>query len=173
MKLFKDWRECDQSCVVLPLQREKVYYIQARAWHFKGYLGGTHSWITLWSNEYNEFVTIELSDRETLKHQGARILLDSNKTNDDGKHSPVISARKYNSKWFGAKPAIVSESYAYVSYKQLADICNSYPISEYRTLTRNCNTFISYVIFKLNLNIRRPVRSVGFKNKQWWEKNYG
>lgn len=170
---IKDWRECSQSIVSLSLQKDRFYYLQARAWHIKGYLGGTHSYSAMWSKEHNDFLVIELTTPETLSYQKCSLIVNAGsdakvKTN----HYPSISNRPFNAQWFGSNPYIVDSSPA-IEYSRVIDAIEQYPITEFRILDQNCNTFTSYLHWKLQLRVHRPIRSIGYKNKLWWEKNYG
>lgn len=170
--MFKDWRHCSQDLVHLNLKKDRFYYIQAQAWHLKGYLLGTHSYSVMWNNLYNKFLVIELTDVETLRHQKCNILYLGKETSDKSKHIVGISDRPYNAQWFGNNPYIVDSDIA-VDYKDIYSAVMQYPINKFKLLTQNCNTFTSYLHWKLELDIKRPIRSVGYKNKSWWQSNYG
>jgi len=165
--LFKDWRLLDQSPVDLGFEKEYVYYVHARAWALKGWFGGTHSWTVFWSTEHSEWLVIELTDIETISVQQAKILWIKDNV-DYQEHSPVISNRIPNAKWFGATPLIVGQCKNTFTYNDFAEVCKQYPIKNFKLLDQNCNTFTSFLIAKLNLKINRPLRSVGFKNKKYW-----
>lgn len=162
--MLRDWRLCDQSIVPLVLDQTQFYYIQAQAWHLKGYLGGTHSWFTFW---HKQWLVIELTDQETLEVQNANII-HSPWVSGYFDHAPYISNRPYNAKWFGHNPRIVDSCPA-VEYSKLVEVSNNYPFKEFKTLYRNCNTFASYLIHTLQLPLKRPFRSVGFRNNSWWD----
>lgn len=166
--MFKDWRECSQDLVEsLNLDPTRFYYLQAQAWHLKGYLGGTHSYCTFHHN--NQWLVIELTDRETLEVQGAEIIYAGT---DSEEHAPFITTRPYNAQWFGHDPYIVDSCDA-VSFDSILQAANEYPIDTFKLLHQNCNTFTSYLIAKLDLKLKRPIRSVGFKNKKTWKEHYG
>lgn len=166
---FKNWRQCSQDIVPLDVDKSRMYYVQAQAWHLKGYLGGTHSWLTLWSKENQSWIVIELSDEETMSYQDGKVLYSENSTS----HTPIMSTRSYNAQWFGHNPYIVDNCIANVPINRIVEAMKEYPIKEFNILNRNCNTFTSYMIWKLNLRLRRPFKSIGFKNVMWWQKNYG
>ena len=166
---FKNWRQCSQDIVPLDVDKSRMYYVQAQAWHLKGYLGGTHSWLTLWSEENQSWIVIELSDEETMSYQDGKVLYSENSTS----HTPFMSTRSYNAQWFGHNPYIVDNCIANVPINRIVEAMKEYPIKEFNILNRNCNTFTSYMIWKLNLRLRRPFKSIGFKNVMWWQKNYG
>lgn len=164
---FKDWRICDQSVIALPLlDTNRFYYMQAQAWHLKGYLGGTHSYCTFYHND--KWLVVELTDVETLNVQNAKTVYHGAL---EFEHAPFISDRPYNAKWFGHSPYIVDSCIA-PEYEEIISACKNYPINKFEILTTNCNTFTSYLISTLKLNLKRPLRSVGFKNTQWWKKKY-
>lgn len=168
---FKDWRECSQDLIELNLDESKLYYIQARAWNIKGYLGGTHSWTTFYSTQHRSWLVIEYTERETLSYQGGTILYDGNPTPDDTTHGAYISTRVPNAQWFGANPYIV-DSCSAPSYAEVLKACETIPYTGFRLLDQNCNTFTSYLHWKLGLHMNRPLRSVGYKNKDWWQSRY-
>lgn len=167
-RIFKDWRECRQDPVPsLVLNRSYFYYLHAQAWHLKGYLGGTHSYCAFYHD--HNWMVVELTDIETLTVQRAKIIY---KGTDTHAHAPFISTRPYNARWFGHRPKIVDYCHS-IDYDKIINAVESYPIKKFRLLETNCNTFVSYLIAALNLNLRRPIRSVGFKNKYWWRDHYG
>lgn len=172
MTFFKDWRECSQELVPLNLDTSRLYYIQAKAWHFKGYIGGTHSWTTFFSPIHSGWLVAEYTERETLSYQDGKIIYDGNSTLDDTKHAPYITSRSYNAEWFGGKPYIV-DSCQKISYNEVLKACEEFPYNEFRLLDLNCNTFTSYLHWKLGLHLKRPIRSVGYKNKDWWQSRHG
>jgi hypothetical protein len=161
--MFKDWRLCDQSTVPFKLDQTQFYYIQAQAWHLKGYLGGTHSWFAFW---HNQWLVIELTDLETLDVQSANVIHAPWVANYTD-HAPYISNRPYNAKWFGHAPHIINSCPA-VAYDKLIEVADSYPFKDFKILYRNCNTFASYLIYKLQLPLKRPFKSVGFRSSNWW-----
>ena len=160
--LFKDWRTGDQSSVNLSFDKDYVYYIHARAWALKGWLGGTHSWTVFWSNEHNQWLVAEISDKETLTVQQAKILWIQPYAGLFDK-VPVISNRVPDARWFGSTPIIVGSSYKTFNYYDIVAVCEEYPKKEFQLLTTNCNTFTSFLVHRLNLKIKRPLRSIGFK----------
>jgi hypothetical protein len=167
--LFKDWRLLDQSSVGLVFDKKYFYYVHSRAWALKGWLGGTHSWFVFWSVEYDRWLVLELTDRETIDVQTATPLYMWIVKYTD--HTPTISNRVPDAKWFGSTPIVVGKTLNNLTYQEIVDVCNSYPIKEFKLITHNCNTFASYVLYKLHLTIKRPLRSIGFKDTTWW-KNY-
>ena len=166
---FTDWKLLNIDPIPMDLDKASMYYIQAQAWALKGYLGGTHSWLTFYSTEHNSWLVVELSDLNTITVQDADIVyLGATETIYD--HSPFITKRPYNARWFGKDPVIV-DSCRTVGYLQILKAVKEYPYREFKLLYRNCNTFTSYMIAKLDLPLRRPFRSVGFRNKKWWKKH--
>lgn len=170
--LFKDWRKCDQSLIEMPLEKTKIYYIHAKAWHLKGYLGGTHSWTTFWSNEFNKWLVVELSDYETLWVQKASIYYNRSMALNITDRAPCISDRPYNAKWFGGVPIIVGSYETNCSYETMKKICQDYPEYGFDLINKNCNTFTSYLMYKLDTDIKKPFRSIGYRKKEIW-KQYG
>lgn len=175
--LFKDWRICDQSLVPLELSTTGIHYIYARAWHLKGYLGGKHSYITLWSEEHKNYITVEYTDRETLEVQGANILYGG--TDKYHEHSTFISIRPPNARWFGNDPKIYYCSgnpgawHHKLGYLDFMKACDDYPFKnkEFDLLTNNCNTFTSYLIHALKLDMDAPFFSIGSRPRHWWGRH--
>ena len=168
---FKDWRECSQDLVPIELDQSRIYYMQARAWNLKGYLGGTHSYTTFYSNEHKAWTVIEYTERETLSYQGGVTLYDGNRSSDDTAHAPYISTRPYNAQWFGADPYVVDFTHAPL-YNDVLKACKEFPLQGFRLIDLNCNTFTSYLHWSLGLHLKRPLRSVGYRNKDWWQSRY-
>lgn len=175
--IFKDWRECDQSLVPMELSTNGIHYINARAWHLKGYLGGKHSYITLWSKKHEDYITVEYTDRETLSVQNAKILYAG--TDSFSEHSTFISIRHPNARWFGADPKVQCTAgnpgswHHELHYEDFVLACEQYPFknTEFNLLTNNCNTFTSYLIHKLKLDMDYPLFSIGSRSRQWWGRH--
>ncbi len=167
---FKDWRECSQDLIPIHLEKEFIYYLHAQAWHLKGYIGGTHSYLTMWSKEHNEWIVIELTDLETLSYQNCKVIYDGGVSKRE-EHAAMISNRPFNAQWFGKNPKIIAWAPA-PEYSDILKVAKEYPLKGFRLTSQNCNTFTSHVIYKLNLNLKRPLRSVGFRPRSWWEKFY-
>ena len=169
--IFKDWRVLDQTPVPMDLDKSRIYYMHARAWALKGYLGGTHSWITFYSKKHKSWLVLEFTDLETLEVQNAEVVAQGWPTPSDTLHAPFITKRPYNARWFGADPIIVDSCEMKVSFDDVVSVLSQYPFKKFILTKRNCNTFVSYIINKLDLDMRRPLRSFGFRNKNWWEKH--
>jgi len=167
---FTHWSLLDIDTVPMELDPNRIYYIQAQAWALKGYLGGTHSWLSFYSYKHKSWLVVELTDINTLMVQDANIVYVGD-VHDIYQHSPFITKRPYNSRWFGKDPIVVDSCMAIVDYDQILNAAKEYPFKEFKLLYRNCNTFTSYMIAKLNLPLRRPFRSFGFRNRRWWKKH--
>jgi hypothetical protein len=171
--MFKDWRLCSQDSIPMDLQYRGLYYIHAQAWHIKGYLGGRHSWCTFNVPKHG-WVTVELTTRETLAHQDCKVLW----VKKDGvaldDHAPFISTRAPNKQWFGHDPQVVWIHPYDVSYEDVVKACEDYPIEEFNILTKNCNTFTSWLMYRLGIDVRIPrLTSIGWKSKRYWRKYDG
>ena len=171
--VFKHWSQCTQDVVFLELDTNKLYYLHAQAWHLKGYLGGTHSWLAFWHRD--RWLTVELSDRETLSCQRSYDNKPVTIYNDPGTvdiqtRAPFISDRITNAQWFGHNPRIVDSCYYSGGLKDIQSTVDQYPIKDFNIISKNCNTFTSYMIYKLCLPLRRPVFSYGFKGTKQWTK---
>lgn len=164
---FQDWKLCNQEPVSsIQLDRDKFYYLHARAWNFKGYIGGTHSWCVFF---HRRWLVVEYTDMETIQVQNAQVIYGPNDI-ELTERAPFITDRIYNARWFGSKPCVVDYCKA-IPYSDVLDCVKSYPLTGFNLLNRNCNTFTSYLIARLDLKLKRPLRSVGFKSKNWWRKN--
>jgi hypothetical protein len=165
-RLFKDWKLLDTSSADLNLDKSYFYYLHARAWALKGWLGGTHSWFAFWSKEKNSWLVLELTDLETLDVQKAKPLYINKVAYTE--HSPVISNRTPDAMWFDARPKILGNVLNNFKYKEIEQVCKDYQMQDFDLLSANCNTFASYVIYKLDLGFSKPLRSYGFKNNKHW-----
>lgn len=170
--LFKDWRLCPQNLVDIKLEKNKFYYMQARAWHLKGYMGGTHSYSVVYSEHHQKFLVVELSDYETVQHQNCNIIYMGKETIDRSKHCVLVTDRAFNAQWFGSNPYIVDSCHG-INYSDVMGVLDSYPINEFKLIGANCNTFTSYLHYILNCNVQIPLKSIGYKTKTWWRKKYG
>jgi len=167
--IFGDWKTHDQTPVPLELHKGCMHYLHSRAWSVKGYLGGTHSWFVFWSEMHDKHLVDELTDMETIYVQRANAIFVKK---DVGyiERTPVISDRAPNSRWFGSIPVIVGKTEMSMTYHDIEQACIDYPITQFNLLNRNCNTFSSYLIHRFGLKIRRPLRSIGFKGKKFWNR---
>lgn len=162
--IFKDWKDCSQDEVNLDMEHRGVYYIHAQAWHIKGYLGGRHSWLAFYSRLHRDFLVCEYTTKETLIVQDAiTILYDGSTTSDITEHAPFISLRKPNTQWFGHDPKVVASSYQRLNYRDVEAACMEYPRDEFNLLTWNCNTFTSFMLKKLGIDIKPPLLAIGAK----------
>jgi len=170
--IFKDWRLCDQSPIDLQFKKDKIYYVHARAWHLKGYLLGRHSYLTWWSQNHKQQLVVEYTDRETLEVQSGKVIYGGRE--EYQLHAPYISNRPANARWFGADPVIKGYCTNTLNYNDIVDACEEYPykITTFDLLKNNCNTFTSYLLYKLNLDIKQPWPAIGHRSKQTW-KNHG
>ena len=166
--MFKHWKELDISPVNLNLNREYTYYIQSRAWGLKGWLGGTHPWMTFFSKSQQQWLVVELTDQETVEFQKGHIYFQGLK--DLYAMTPIISSRDPEQMWFSAIPKIVDQKKTNFDVEDVRRVCASYPYQQYRLLTRNCNTFFSYLNYILQTDFRRPLRSVGYRETFWWDQ---
>lgn len=164
--MLKHWKECSQDIIPMDLQYGGVYIINAQAWHLKGYLGGKHTWLAF---KDKEWMVAELTTRETLNEQDAAILYDGAFANDD--HGPFISTREPNRQWFGHDPHVVWIHPYTIDRQQVFDVCKQYPIKEFKLLSQNCNTFISYLVWRLNIDMRGR-KNYGYKSIGWWNDRY-
>jgi hypothetical protein len=165
---MRHWKYCSQNKVSLDLPFVGVHYIQAQAWGLKGYLGGQHSCLVF--NHQEVPIVVEITDRDTLMCQDGVVLFDGTKQKNYQEMAPFISTRSYDRQWFGNDPKLICSLDEHFNYSEIVTACSNYPF-EFDLLTRNCNTFCSYLLWKLNINMRTNSVSIGFKPKNWWQKN--
>ena len=169
---FKDWRECDQSLVDLTFDKGCIYYVHAQAWHLKGYLGGRHSYITWWSTDQKCQLVVEYTDKETLDVQNANIIYEGRK--EYSLHAPFISDRAANARWFGHDPIVKGIcSKGIIKDEDFVTACKLYPnaLKDFDLLKNNCNTFTSYLLYKMRLEISQPHPAIGYKSRQRWSNS--
>ena len=170
--IFKDWRICDQSPIDLTFHKDYIYYVHAKAWHIKGVIGGRHSYLTWYSPEHQRQLVIEYTDRETLDVQKANIVYSGR--DEYTLHAPFISDRLPNARWFGADPIIKGCcGKGVIKYQDFVDACESYPnkVTDFHLLKNNCNTFTSYLLYKMRLEIEQPFPAIGHRSRQRWSNS--
>jgi hypothetical protein len=167
--MFKHWKECSQDLVPMDLSYNGLYYIKAQAWHIKGYLGGNHSWCAF--KKDSQWLVVELTTRETLNVQSANVIHTTDRHAPYDGHRPFISDRAPNAQWFGHDP-VVEWIYPYnVNYADVVNACYSYPHQhEFNNVNKNCNTFTSFLLWKLNIDARRNTwKEYGWKSAKYWD----
>lgn len=167
--IFKHWKECTQELRPMDLSYNGLYYIKAQAWHIKGYLGGNHSWCGFKHND--RWLVVELTTRETVDVQSCSVILDSNRHAAYDAHRPMITTRAPNMQWFGHDPK-VEWIYPYeVKLNDVIDACYEYPHQkEFNLLTKNCNTFTSFLLWKLKIEPRTATwMEYGWKSAKYWD----
>jgi hypothetical protein len=167
--MFKHWKKCSQEYRPMDLSYDGFYYINAQAWHIKGYLGGRHSWCAFKHND--RWLTVELTTRETLDVQKAEIILTSDRHAPYDAHRPFISTRAPNRQWFGHDPHVQWIHPYRVKFNDVVDACYEYPHQkEFNLLTKNCNTFTSFLLWKLKVDARIPTwLQYGWKSAKYWD----
>jgi hypothetical protein len=169
---FKHWSKCSQDIVDLDLDPNKLYYLQAQAWHLKGYIGGRHGYLTQYCSTQQSWLTIELSDRETVGYQcssrarPAEIIWAGQGRNE----IPLITDRDPRAQWFGHDPEIV-DCCDRVDIDRVISALEQYPYKDFNLILRNCNTMISFLIYNLKLNLRRPMLCIGYRDQFYWKKH--
>lgn len=166
MAVFGDWRGLSCASAGVKLDPQRVYYWHSRTHGLKGRLGGTHGHISFYDQQW---YTVEITDEETLEYQCCEIAYRG--TEEYQSRAAFISTRLPDQQWFGNPATVVSTCYDRLTLDQVAQACELYPITEFNLLRRNCNTFVSYLIYKLDLNLNKPMIAVGYKSRNYW-KNY-
>lgn len=157
-----DWRHADISDtgILSHVKEPGTYILSANAWGLKGHLpGGKHSWVSTFDG--HRWKTYEISDIETLEIQGASVFYATE--NNYSLRQLVVSDRNPGTMWFGNTPRIdYSGPLISLDYQ-------SYPLKTRTNLvTRNCNTFVSYVVWRHGLNFKK--RYIGYKSSNFWDK---
>jgi len=167
MAILGDWRGLNCASPGLDLDPDCVYYWHSRAHGLKGILGGTHGHISFYDGRW---YTVEITDEETLEYQDCEIV---HRTTDQYQvRAAFISTRRPDQYWFGNKTTAVSECYSRLKIADVIEACDQYPYKSFDMIFRNCNTFVSFLIFYLNLNLERPLVSVGYRSQNFWMQNY-
>lgn len=137
-----------------------IYLLKARTFGFKGFIGGTHSWIVHVDMD-NRCLVAEVTNLETLKVQGATVIETVRKPINDREHLVFLSNREGGQKWFGAKPK--SKYLGDISKIDFRNMIANYPLSQnvFNVLNANCNTFSSWIIYKLGFT----PKNIGFGAK--------
>lgn len=159
-KLF-NWRcaSIAQTDLLNHVSKPATFILSARAFGMKGWIPGSrHSWVATFNGV--TWKVYEISDLETLKVQDANVL--HAEYSDLSKLQLVVSDRQPSTKWFGNTPSIDYEG-PYI------DICvMDYPMNtDVNLYFNNCNTFISYLVDKYNLDYN--CRYIGYKPKSFWQ----
>lgn len=143
-----------------------VYLLRARTFGFKGLIGGTHSWIVHVDMDGNCLVA-EVTDLETLKLQGATMIEAVRKPTSDQEQLVFLSNREGGQKWFGASPRV--RYLGGVNKTTFRNMIATYPLADhvFHVLNANCNTFSSWIIYKLGFT----PKNVGFgaKSTEKWQ----
>lgn len=160
LSLF-DWTMADISKTEIfnDVNIPSTCFLSARAHGVKGKVpGARHTWIS--SNNGSGWLTYEVTDIATIKHLGGEIKYAAY---SDIKISQLIcSNRDPGLKWFNNSPRLDFVT----DYIDLTEILD-YPMNhDIDLIHNNCNTFISYVIWKYNIH-HRPLY-IGFKPKKYW-----
>ena len=164
MAVFGDWRGLSCRSAGLELDISKVYYWHGKAHGLKGLLGGTHGHLSFFDDRW---FTVEITDEETLEYQDCEIIYRN--TNEYQKRGVFISTRQPDQLWFGNKVTIVDNCYQNLRLLTVIDACDRYPQWEFDMVRRNCNTFVSFMIYWLGLDLKKPFISVGFKSLAYWQ----
>lgn len=165
MALFGDWRGLNCESAGLVLDTSRVYYWHSRTHGIKALFGGTHGHISFWDQRW---YTVEITDQETLEYQNCEIA--HRGTEEYQRRAAFISTRRPDQQWFGNPATVVSTCQDKLTLDQVTQACKLYPIAEFDLVSRNCNTFVSYLIYKLDLNLKRPAIAVGYKSRNYWKK---
>ncbi len=168
--LTGDWRKMDTSLIEMDFNKNRTYLLATRSVGTKGWLGGKHSFIYWFSQSQQKWLTVEITDHETLEIQKAKIVLKF--TNDFLKMAPFITMREANQRWFGAKPRIIDSIELNISDEDMYNFVTQYPIKEYQVFTQNCNTFTSFLNHQIKLkygkNFRISCLLLGYRTSLHW-----
>ena len=165
------------SSGVIAAEDNGIFFLSAQSHGFKG-LFGLHSWISVRmanETEARTWTVIELTDLETLDVQRANVIYCPTRRYDQ-KVPTISSARIPDGMWFGS-PAFVwgkieTEHEAAV-LRQLLSATREYPLTpQFNTLSTNCNTFISYLLYRTKEwhSISPPRIFVGGRGFGYWTR---
>lgn len=155
-----DWRFADtgKTDILKDNANPGTYILSAKAWGLKGKLpGARHCWLTNFDGK--SWRTFEITDIETVEVQRANIIYAEYK--DPCRLQLIVSDRDPGCLWFGNIPRIdYSGNLIDIDYRY-------YPMNLNTNLvSNNCNTFISYIVWKYNLQFNK--RYIGYKNSDFW-----
>lgn len=143
-----------------------VYFFSANAFGLKGKLpGGKHSWCSI--KEDNNWTTLEITDIETIEVQQANIIKCT--SYDKYVKQVIISDRNPGTVWFGNGPTIIAYS-KNTQDLQFNRILFPYTISDIKLYKNNCNTYLSYLLWASNIDLK--LNYIGFKSCKHWDKIY-
>ncbi len=160
-----DWRyaNVDSTQILSNIIEPCVCILSARSWGLKGLIpGARHSWISIYNKK--KWLTFEVTDIETIEILKGNVI--HSKYDNKQKLQLLESDRDPSLIWFGSTPRIEG-IYNYFDIDFF-----DYPLNVNNNLvTNNCNTFISYIVWKHGLDFNKYY--VGFKKKNFWDKNKG
>ena len=167
--MITDWRLASQESVELNLSTEYMYHIHSVSCGVKGLIGGTHSYLTFFSRQHDKWLVVEVTDLETLEIQNASVLYCKKDRPGYQEKTVYISDRKNDARWFGHKPSIVDKASTVPKLYDIIVACDAYIHDDFDLIKKNCNTLVSYLIYYFNLDMHRPIRSIGYVKKLKWK----
>lgn len=156
-----DWRYADisKTNILDSFSKPVTCILSADAWGLKGkFPGAKHSWIANFDG--SKWKTYEITDIETVDIQSGSVL--HARYTDKTLKQLIVSNRHPGTKWFGNMPKL-----EYVGKFIDIDVAD-YPMnSSINLVTNNCNTFVSYIVWKYKMSINRLC--IGHKSTQFWQ----
>ena len=167
--MFNDWRQASQKPVELDLDTRYIYHVQSVSCGIKGLFGGTHGYLTFFSRPRNKWLVVEVTDLETLEIQNATVLYCKKENPGHQEKTVYISDRKHDARWFGHRPAVVDRDLCVPDLYDIIVACDAYIHDDFDLIKKNCNTLVSFLIYHFNLDMYRPIRSIGYVKKLKWK----
>lgn len=166
-RVFGRWQ--DQSVAkVVDFKVPGLYFLNARTYGFKGWVGGSHSWLVHVDQDYKQTV-LEVTSYETLRVQGASDITGFKEYTDEVEQQVLVSNREGGQMWFGHRPRVVVYLGPLVADTVL-DWTKNYPLlrGSFSILQANCNTFTSWIMSLLGVELWT---GIGAKSPAKWQKN--
>jgi hypothetical protein len=144
-----------------------LYFLNARTFGLKGFLGGSHSWITFVSDDLLTHTVIEVTDVESLHIQGATSITEFGLFTGPTEKQVIMSNRDGGQLWFGEQPSVTYIGPSNIDV--LLKWTTSYPLitQRFSLFNANCNTYTSWILHLLGMNLWT---GIGCKSTLKWAK---
>ena len=165
-RLFGRWQDKSIKQFV-SFEAPGLYFLNARTFGLKGWLGGTHSWLTHVSYDGSHTV-IEVTNFEALHVQKATKIDSFRDSVSQNDQHVIVSNRNGGQLWFGNKPLIITYL-GDITLDSILDWVVSYPLlkTSFGILRVNCNTFTSWMLHLLNVKMWT---GIGARSQANWQK---
>lgn len=160
--VYGDWRTKDISETYLSDLTAGAHILSARAFGLKGHLGGYHTWLAF--VDADSHTVFEITDVETVLIQANKHIVYS--FHRDSSLALIKSNRRATQKWFGSNPEkLVSlPTLTLLQCEHLVETYKSHVLdSRYHLLKNNCNTFVSWVLYKTSTPVTPRIWRLGMR----------